>query len=58
MLSREGRLSVGVAAKVYAEILGRIEASGYDVFERRAVVPSTRKYWITMRHTVHHLVSR
>lgn len=58
MLSRHGRFSVEVASGVYSEILGRIEASGYDVFERRAVVPAARKYWITMRHTVNHLVSR
>jgi 15-cis-phytoene synthase len=49
MLDRRGRFAVEVAARVYAGILGRIEASGYDVFERRAVVPAARKYWITAR---------
>lgn len=49
MLDRRGRFAVEVAARVYAGILGRIEASGYDVFERRAVVPAAHKYWITAR---------
>lgn len=49
LLDRRGRFAVEVAARVYAGILGRIEASGYDVFERRAVVPAARKYWITAR---------
>lgn len=49
LLDRRGRFAVEVAARVYAGILGRIEASGYDVFERRAVVPAAQKYWITAR---------
>jgi phytoene/squalene synthetase len=49
MLSANGRFAVRVAADVYRGILGRIEASDYDVFERRVVVPSVQKYWITAR---------
>lgn len=49
MLDRRGRFAVEIAARVYAGILGRIEKSGYDVFERRAVVPASQKYWITAR---------
>jgi len=48
-LNREGRFAVEIAAKVYAGILGRIESGGYDVFDRRTVVPKAQKYWITAR---------
>lgn len=48
-LSREGRFSVEIAAKVYAGILDRIERNDYNVYTRRAVVPSSQKYWITAR---------
>lgn len=49
MLNPEGRFAVKVAADVYAAILARIESSNYDVFERRAVVPTSTKYWLTMK---------
>lgn len=49
MLDQRGRFAVKIAADVYEGILGRIEASDYDVFQRRAVVPKARKYWITAR---------
>jgi phytoene synthase len=49
MLNPEGRFAVKVAADVYAEILARIEASHYDVFDKRAVVPAFTKYWLTMK---------
>jgi phytoene synthase len=49
MLDARGRFAVRIAADVYAGILDRIEAGGYDVFDRRAVVPKSRKYWITAR---------
>ncbi len=49
LLKPEGRFAVKVAADVYRAILGRIEHSGYDVFDRRAVVPAREKYWITLR---------
>lgn len=49
MLDPRGRFAVKVAADVYREILGRIEESGFAVFDRRAVVPASRKYWITAR---------
>ena len=49
MLDERGRFAVRIAADVYEDILGRIESNGYDVFERRAVVPKSRKYWITAR---------
>lgn len=48
-LHPDGRFAVEIAARVYAGILERIERSGYDVYERRAVVPAAAKYWITMR---------
>ena len=49
MLHPNGRFAVRVASDVYRGILDRIEASDYDVFDRRAVVPAPRKYWITAR---------
>ena len=36
-------------SKVYSGILDRIESGGYDVFDRRHVVPKAHKYWITAR---------
>ncbi len=50
MLNRRGRFSVKVASDVYREILARVQSSDYDVFDRRAVVPSGRKYWLTVRN--------
>ncbi len=49
MLSSDGRFAVKVASDVYRGILGRIEASDFDVFDRRAYVPAARKYWILAR---------
>jgi 15-cis-phytoene synthase len=50
MLNRRGRFAVQVASDVYKEILGSIESSDYDTFERRAVVPNRKKYWLTARN--------
>lgn len=63
MLHSDGQFAVRVAAEVYRGILREIEQNGYDVFERRAVVPPSRKAWITARrmavpmarHTMHRL---
>ncbi|MCC6264397.1 MAG: phytoene/squalene synthase family protein [Bryobacterales bacterium] len=63
MLHADGQFAVRVAADVYRGILREIEQNGYDVFGRRAVVPSSRKAWITARsmavpmarHTMHRL---
>jgi 15-cis-phytoene synthase len=49
MLHPRGRFAVNVASDVYREILARVQASNYDVFQRRAVVPAMRKYWLTAR---------
>ena len=49
LLNVQGRFAVQVASDVYREILARVEASDYDVFEHRAVVPAAQKYWMTMR---------
>ena len=49
LLRPEGRFAVKIAADVYRDILTRIERSDYRVFDRRAVVPAPRKYWLTMR---------
>jgi phytoene synthase len=50
MLDRRGRFAVKVASDVYREILSQVEDSDFDVFERRAVVPRVRKYWLTARN--------
>ncbi len=43
LLSPRVRPGIRTAATVYAAILDRIEDNGYDVFARRAVVPSHRR---------------
>jgi phytoene synthase len=40
---------VGAARTLYAEILDRIEGAGYDVFTRRAQVPTWRKVGVAAR---------
>lgn len=56
-LHSRGRFAVEIAAKVYSQILPRIESADYDVFHRRAVVPASRKYWITARTLCSNAVS-
>jgi phytoene synthase len=50
LLHHRGRFAVKVASDVYREILNRVEASNYDVFDNRTVVPAARKYWLTARN--------
>jgi 15-cis-phytoene synthase len=49
MLHQGGRFSVQIASDVYAAILYEIESNDFQVFEKRAVVPARRKYWITAK---------
>lgn len=49
LLSADGRLAIGAAAEVYRGILGRIADADYDVFGRRAVVPTLEKLLILWR---------
>ncbi len=49
MLNPRGAYSVKIASDVYRQILAVIERNQYQVFERRAVVPSVQKYWLTLR---------
>lgn len=49
LLHPDGRFAVRVAADVYRGILKEIVDNDFDVFHRRAVVPASRKYWITAR---------
>ena len=42
-LTPDSRLSIAVAANLYSRILDMIERNGYDVFTRRAYVPTSRK---------------
>ncbi|MGW4487438.1 phytoene/squalene synthase family protein [Amycolatopsis sp. NPDC004368] len=43
MVHPVSRACVATAFRLYAEILGRIERAGYNVFGRRAVVPRARR---------------
>jgi phytoene synthase len=49
LLDRRGRFAVRVAYDLSLRTLGRIEASDYDVFERRPNLPVVERYWITAR---------
>ena len=40
---------IQAARTLYSEILDRIEANGYDVFARRATVPTWRKAGLAVR---------
>jgi phytoene synthase len=51
LLDPRGRFAVKMAARVYREILRRIEALDYDIFGRRAVVPTRTKYRILLWNT-------
>ena len=42
-LNRDGRFAISAAIQVYRAIHDRIRAAGYDVFNRRAVVPTAHK---------------
>ncbi|MGC2661933.1 MAG: phytoene/squalene synthase family protein [Bryobacteraceae bacterium] len=52
MLNRRGRFAVKIASDVYREILVRMESSSFDVFERRTVVPTAHKYWLTASNLI------
>jgi phytoene synthase len=52
-----GRFAVEIAARVYSQILSRIEMADYDVFHRRAFVPASQKCWITARTLCSNAVS-
>ena len=50
MLPRRSASCVGAAHDLYGRILDRIEAQGYDVFARRARVPTPTKLAVAARH--------
>jgi phytoene synthase len=49
LLDRRGRFAVRVAYDLSVSTLGRIEASDFDVFQRRPNLPVVERYWITAR---------
>jgi phytoene synthase len=49
LLDRRGRFAVRVAYDLSVSTLSRIEASDFDVFERRPNLPVVERYWITAR---------
>jgi len=49
LLDERGRFAVRVAFDLYRQTLRQIEASGFDIFRRRPVVPAVSRYWITAR---------
>ncbi len=52
MLPPSSARCVGAARILYSEILDEIEAAGYDVFQQRARVPTTRKLAVAARTAV------
>jgi phytoene synthase len=51
LLPRSSARGIRAARSLYAQILDRIEANGYDVFTRRARVPAWRKVAAAVRAT-------
>jgi len=49
LLDRRGRFAVRVAYDLSVSTLHRIEASDFDVFQRRPNLPVMERYWITAR---------
>jgi len=49
LLDRRGRFAVRVAYDLSVSTLGRVEASDFDVFQRRPNLPVVERYWITAR---------
>jgi len=49
LLVRRGRFAVRVAYDLSVSTLNRLEASDFDVFERRQNLPVVERYWITAR---------
>jgi len=49
LLDRRGRFAVQVAYDLSVSTLTRIEASDFDVFQRRPNLPAMERYWITAR---------
>ena len=49
LLDRRGRFAVRVAYDLSVSTLSRIEASDFDVFQRRPNLPVVERYWITAR---------
>lgn len=46
LIDRESRPALWVLVSIYQALLKRIERAGYDVFTRRASVPTAQKMWI------------
>jgi phytoene synthase len=49
LLDQRGRFAVRVAYDLSLSTLSRIEASDFDVFQRRPNLPVVERYWITAR---------
>jgi 15-cis-phytoene synthase len=46
LLDRDSQAAMWVLVTIYRGLLERIEAKGFDVFTKRASVPTSRKLWI------------
>lgn len=46
LIDKESRPALGVLVDIYHALLKRIEAADYDVFSRRASVPTAEKLWV------------
>ncbi len=49
LVNSRSRSSLQVLIRIYSRLLERIEASGFDVLDRRIRVPAWEKWWILMR---------
>lgn len=49
LLDQRGRFAMKTAFEIYRKTLRHIEASDYDVFQRRPAVPAVERAWITAR---------
>jgi phytoene synthase len=49
LLDRRGRFAVRVAYDLSVSTLSRLEASDFDIFDRRQSLPVVERYWITAR---------
>lgn len=58
LIDADSRAALWVLISIYHRLLKRIERSGYEVFAKRAAVPTTTKLWILARGLIESLRSR
>jgi 15-cis-phytoene synthase len=58
LIDADSRPALWVLISIYHRLLKRIEESGYEVFARRAAVPTVTKLWIFSRGVVRVMINR